>query len=214
VGKEPQLPPGPVAGRSAAPVTDTRAALLRRARRQPQDLRYWRRQCAASRTITTQSSASDTWSPSSVNGFPHPGRQYRRLRNPKELLANPSQAIYHYGIEWMLINLMRATVCTPGAPTAEDPDLGTNEHAWTPQPVGHRAMDDLAIRPRTCSSVRRWPVTVAAPTCWWPAVRQGPGRCDQGAHRDRVRAGRGRLAGVHHPRPQLAPLAQAVGRRP
>jgi hypothetical protein len=54
--------------------------------------------------------------PSSVNGFPHPGRQYRRLRNPKELLANPSQAIYHYGIEWMLINLMRAHGVYPRRP--------------------------------------------------------------------------------------------------
>jgi hypothetical protein len=44
--------------------------------RQSQALRYRRRQCATTRTITTQSSCSDTWPPSSVNGCPHSGQQY------------------------------------------------------------------------------------------------------------------------------------------
>jgi hypothetical protein len=44
--------------------------------RQPQTRRYRRRQCAATRTITTQSSCSETCSPSGVNGSPHTGQQY------------------------------------------------------------------------------------------------------------------------------------------
>jgi hypothetical protein len=44
--------------------------------RQPQTRRYRRRQCAATRTITTQSSCSKTCSPSGVNDSPHTGQQY------------------------------------------------------------------------------------------------------------------------------------------
>ena len=38
--------------------------------------RYWRRQCATRRTVTSQSSCSITWPPSNVNGTPHSGQQY------------------------------------------------------------------------------------------------------------------------------------------
>ena len=45
--------------------------------RHPQARRYRRRQCAATRTITCQSSCSATSDPpAGVNGAPHSGQQY------------------------------------------------------------------------------------------------------------------------------------------